>query len=351
MGFLYLVHEWGYVKSGETIYKFGQTTNLNRRIKSYGGSTKKLWSKKMDNHVEMEKQCLDYLKTKFEQPNDHGNERFIGDKDLIIKTIEEFIADSKINMETIYIAGDLICYKCSILRAQDKLSIWKYQRSIDKDRVNEIYEFHKKQYELTGNPQYRGVITACRIGGVNNFVIIDGQHRYRSMLKLIDEKICNNIIFRLDVINVKNKTDVRKEFININKCVPVPISVIHPEQVINLAISGLKSIYSCGFKDGKCRRPRVNEEIFSSEIMKENIIEECGITSPDDLITLVIETNKYYEKLSCKDVQDLISLRNQTERRTIKNCYYKCMAGSYMMIGIFKTNMYGVWVNKMKDLS
>jgi len=88
-GWLYLVQEREFVRTGETIYKVGQTVEIGKRLVKYpaGSIPYLVLHTGGNNHVEMEKSILQQFRKMFVSRTDIGLEYFEGDVGQMIEII------------------------------------------------------------------------------------------------------------------------------------------------------------------------------------------------------------------------------------------------------------------------
>jgi hypothetical protein len=229
---------------------------------------------------------------------------------------------------------------------------WELQRSLDQNRVNEIGNYFLEEYRKYGHVRLRGTIILCKkielMGPNNTYYLIDGQHRYYSLAKLVQEKLIPDIHVRFDILLVRSEEEIREEFNNINKSVPVPVHYLTPCDIINLCCERLKREYPYAFKQGKCNRPSIDIDKFKDTLMNDDykIIENFGIGCSDELYEVLIKLNTYYNSLGLEAMQDLIGRKNKRERDFVKNNYHKCVRGEFLCFGLFKTTDWATDINK-----
>jgi len=85
VNYIYLLQEREFLKTNETIYKIGKTTQMNYdRFKQYPNGSVLLYQTICDNCHTLEKELLSIFKNKFKHRKDIGNEYFEGNyKDMI----------------------------------------------------------------------------------------------------------------------------------------------------------------------------------------------------------------------------------------------------------------------------
>lgn len=90
-GFLYLIQEREFIRSNESVYKFGRTQNVTKRLSQYPNNSKLWFSINTKAMRKSEKVLLNILKQQFKLRNDIGWEYFEGDKDAIAECIQNYV--------------------------------------------------------------------------------------------------------------------------------------------------------------------------------------------------------------------------------------------------------------------
>lgn len=128
-----------------------------------------------------------------------------------------------------------------------------FQRYLEPERVELIMEDIKQRgYVL-------GCITLCKFSGTNEYLCLDGQHRYQAILNLYNNYPKLKITTQIIIVNTEE--EVKSLFFNINQSKPVPLpesylSIDKPKEVVNR----LKSMFPDIIKNNSNRRrPYINE--------------------------------------------------------------------------------------------
>lgn len=211
---------------------------------------------------------------------------------------------------------------------------WEGQRSLDKKRVIELTNWLVRDYNKNKSINLRGSILLCKKESEEKYYIVDGQHRFRSLEKFLQIHK-KDITIRIDVIIVKDNNEIRDEFININKSVPVPFHYLSPNDIINLCCERLRNEFPKSLTSTPSRRPSINIDFFKDTILNEKIIEKHGIQNGDNLYDKLMELNEYYKNLGNEKLQELIGRKNKKLRETVSNGYKKCLGGDYLFLGLF----------------
>jgi hypothetical protein len=122
----------------------------------------------------------------------------------------------------------------SLLKMRKKIKIYDKQRSLDESRVDEIKKHFINGIIRYKDPKIRGAVTLCCIeSSLNEYVLIDGQHRYEALCKIINDGIIDDCRLMFQIIIVQDINEIHEEFRNINKNVPVPVHYIDINDAIN----------------------------------------------------------------------------------------------------------------------
>jgi hypothetical protein len=238
------------------------------------------------------------------------------------------------------------------------IELWEGQRSLDMKRANEMAQYFYDEYIKNKCIKLRGSILLCKKDDLlfsNTFYLIDGQHRYFALRHLLTHNFIPDIDIRVDIIIVNNEDEIRHEFVNINKSVPVPVHYLTPNDIVNLCYSKLARDFPRAFVVGNCKRPSINADEFKDVFLKsdnpakkeENILIKFKIDNADKLCNLILQLNKYYQNLGLEKLQDIIGRKNKSERQIVANCYEKCKKGDYLFLGLFKNTN---WVTDLTNI-
>lgn len=90
-GFIYVLIEREFVRSGENVVKVGRTRNMMKRLNQYPKGSKLLFCMYCDTLVSTETELLRLLDTAFVRRSDMGRERFQGDINAIVSFVNSFV--------------------------------------------------------------------------------------------------------------------------------------------------------------------------------------------------------------------------------------------------------------------
>lgn len=221
------------------------------------------------------------------------------------------------------------------------IELWEGQRSLDIERAKTMAEYFHSEYLKHKTIKLRGSILLCKKDDLlfsNIFYLIDGQHRYYALKSLLESNLIPDIEIRIDIIVVKDEDEIRQEFININKSVPVPIHYLTPNDIVNLCFNNLRNKFPKAFSEGKCNRPAINSDQFKDAFLEDDsqLLNKLKVDDADKLYKIVMKLNDHYKKMGVEKLQEMLGRKNKAERQTIANCYEKCKKGDYLFLGLFK---------------
>lgn len=211
-----------------------------------------------------------------------------------------------------------------------KYEIYRKQRDVDFERVNEIAEYLKKHYEENKFVPVRGSLVFCRCNGV--YYLIDGQHRYNAYSLLLKAGIDFDV--NCEAISAKNEEDVWAEFININKSVPIPVHIIVPQKVVDELVEWTKMHFSHALGDKK------KIPIISLEYYKEKLTILHSRCKNNDTLSLIATLTKVEEFLKKESETNVSSFLGYVAGKNTKNINsvmnaLKKMNGVHMYIGLY----------------
>lgn len=233
--------------------------------------------------------------------------------------------------------GDIKIYTPTI---QDLLKIenikpWDEQRSLNEMHVMEIANSYLHSKETYNKVNILGAIILCYLN--DEFLIIDGQHRYYAFKKLNDiQRPINNRII-IQVIECTNQTDVQRHFADINKAMPLLNSQLKPEEIINLVASKLRDNFPGSFnRSKKPVRPIMNYDEFKQKLLIGGIIRQIAfkIRTPTELYDKLIEYNDNLRDNNNEEWFFEKATANGHVKRSIRVAYEKCDNGNLLYLGV-----------------
>nr|QBK92073.1 MAG: DNA-sulfur modification-associated protein [Pithovirus LCPAC304] len=234
---------------------------------------------------------------------------------------------------------------------QEYGKIYKGQRHVNPSRVREFLRVQRRYIAKEGFVHFPGVLTACQQIGEPKVILIDGQHRFSTMVKLSKSREYGDFPIILQIIRVDNEEELHQEFVNINKSVPVPGNILHPDQIVCSAISRLTSIYKKGFSDRvKMTRPRVPIDMLKDYLIERGVVEEKGIMSGAELVEYIVRTNEILRDRGVARLQKSIGRRDKVERARISKWYKEFEKGDCMHIGMYRPDQWGNWLRILMSI-
>ena len=226
-----------------------------------------------------------------------------------------------------------------------RFKIWDGQRSLNGERVKELMVYQENKFKTDGYFCFRGALLLCKNLSTNDMWLIDGQHRYVAMKGLIDKGRYPVFDIRIDVLDVKSASEILKEFQDVNRSIPVPINVLKPNDIVNIATKLLEKKFPKAFSKEKTSRPRINIDAFKSALIDENIVETFKINE-HQLYDSICKLHTDYLIQSKDSLVTRLAHNNKAEQQTIKNLLAKCFTGDFLCIGLFKQGN-PMWVNDL----
>lgn len=240
---------------------------------------------------------------------------------------------------------------------RSNMKTYQGQRNLDKTRVSDLVKYQTEQFELYGCYMFPNALIACEVKDQDKWILIDGQHRYNAMKKLEKQSLkakysinmpLPSILVEIHVIHVENMTEVRREFIHINRCVPVPVSILSPCDIIKSSSEQIGGMFSKAFLDSKRHlRPRILTHEFNDYLIENHVIEDLNISSTEELNTLILKTNQSIKDMGLDKLLEVLAGNNKKEQEYVKKFWDKCNEGKHLHIGIIKHDMWGIWLNLM----
>jgi len=241
--------------------------------------------------------------------------------------------------------GRLLCVignQYSYIISSEKLDskpirIWEGQRSLDGSRLKELIDFQKEKHKTNGYFSFRGSLLICKDNASGDIWLIDGQHRFVAMKALIDTEEYPVFDIRVDILNTSSTLEIRQEFQDVNKSVPVPLNFLEPDEIINITVRLLEKKFPKAFTNSKTTRPRINVNDFKSCLIKENITSNFKLNE-HQLYDAICKFNDDIAKTAETTIITKLARNNKTEQQTVRNCRAKCETGDFLYIGLYKGN-------------
>ena len=175
------------------------------------------------------------------------------------------------------------------------VSLPEIQRELDLDwkknlRIKMDKEFIKKNYYDFGT------LVVCFF--LNNYYLINGQHRYYIISDLLKENI-NNIVLKVEIRQVFNSEEMNNLWINSNHSKSVSILQNTNTQCI---VNSLRKEFCKKFGSyvSNSKRPHIchiNLNAMADRIDALNIISKLNIKNVNELFVMILELNDYYKSV------------------------------------------------------
>lgn len=162
------------------------------------------------------------------------------------------------------------------------LTIPEIQGALNKDKIEQMKEsYHKYPHYLSAKSLL--VIAHTKVGDIENYYLVDGQHRLQMAIELYNEDDGNNEVFLVSIIEITNEEDLISLFMDVNsdssKCVIKPGTF---EEFKMLNYINLKSLLSKNYDflsekaSSKSSLYTISE--FIEELTKNNFIKKAKLT-------------------------------------------------------------------------
>ena len=159
----------------------------------------------------------------------------------------------------------------SVSKLLEIVKIPDIQRNLDDDHVNKIFESQVNLFNEKGYYDL-GILSLCYVEDTNNYWLIDGQHRYSTIMKLY-----NNIEFEvyISIYSVKNEKERDNIYHTINLNKPTAIA---KNSNIDLEVSKFLRTFEKNYKEyiknsRNPQRPNINIDVFREKIIEFNLVE------------------------------------------------------------------------------
>lgn len=206
-------------------------------------------------------------------------------------------------------------------------------RKIDPAHVDQIYK-HQLEYRDKYNCyDPHGTITIGLDGKTPMIFIIDGQHRFFAFKRFLEEGSISIPNIVIEFYKFNNPKELVDRFNTINLAVPVPLSIITPDEIVDGAIEMLEEHCPDSFSDNaSCNRPSIHVDTLKDSLIKNSIVKELNITTSSDLFKHLINLD---ELLGKNEEQVLRLCTNTDERGRIQRAYVKCRQNNRLFLGVF----------------
>ena len=183
------------------------------------------------------------------------------------------------------------------------LQIPECQRILDNIKLESLIDYQKEMFIKHQCYKFIGVLSVCVYNG-NNY-LVDGQHRFCSMVQLYNNYKHNFNIF-LQLIYVNSIEQLKIVYENINKNTPLPDIVFDDNnekniitEVVNYFQRNYPKVWS---NSSKCHRPSIFINYFQETLLFIQNYLECE--NSEELITIIEDYNKNHKKQKKEDYKD-----------------------------------------------
>ena len=202
--YVYMIQEREYKNTN--IFKIGKTIQLlHKRMNSYPKDSINIISIKIINCNDIEKCLIKYFSENFKQRTDIGTEYFEGDLDTLKNAFIKIAEQPQLQLPSlpslpnpffnsiiseIQINENRKFCLVNAYKAIEHMLIGRLNRSIDASHVDDIFKTFCQNIEDKKYIDIIEPIHLCLITTVNKtdkLYIVDGQHRYESLRKIIKE--------------------------------------------------------------------------------------------------------------------------------------------------------------------
>ena len=213
-------------------------------------------------------------------------------------------------------------------------------------KITEIVEYQTKYYKNNGHFNFLGVINIHYDLSTNKYYLVDGQHRYNSLLKLKHNDY-NNIEVLIELIKVNNIDSLKENYKIINNNTPLPefpdnIEEKQEEIIKETALyffEKYKDIWSTTSAGRKPRIPHISKNYFQESL--GFLINELNITSSQCLIKYIEDYNNI---LSKRTLENLPTIHSKTPDKIIDKCKQSKL---YLGLYSYDTNIGYKWTNEI----
>lgn len=234
-----------------------------------------------------------------------------------------------ITKEIFLIESKQLYRSIKVSQLYDYISVPSYQRLIEEERVNEIFESIKDLFDKGIEPILPSCIVICFYK--NTYWIVDGNHRFKAYIKLLNE--CNiDLKICINLIEVENETESFTIFNMVNKSVPIPempvgISLNIPNQVYTHFEKKYEKIFS---PSNNPHRPNLSKKIFIEQIGR--IVATTNLNHEEIITKLENYNNLLITKLGNIN---FFKIRVRDNNNTYKNAISKARSKGGLYFGVF----------------
>jgi hypothetical protein len=201
------------------------------------------------------------------------------------------------------------------------IPIWSYQRNINNIHINNLLQELKIKRHFIGTFK----IIKCD----NNIRLIDGQHRYYSILEMLKEDENFNMDIFLEIYETDSfDSELSKElFINSNNVLNIK-EADNPSNITSSIIKNLENLFPNIMKEVSEQKKRCNKPYINKRLLYQHLklyIEKNTTFTKEEIINKIISKNIEYSHssyywINSGNIKDRISL-NTREKAVELKCY------------------------------
>ena len=247
-----------------------------------------------------------------------------------------------LDIQTVFNDIKMQLYKCDVQDIISKLDVWSFNRKLNQEHVDNIYNGLCCQRK----PHLIGTMKVVR-DAANDMKVIDGQHRLQALKMYIETYKDKTLSIFIEMYNVPSLNDpivfdlFRLANTNLNINVEDDLNVFVADLVNKLTEDPDLSRGIIDKNDGRVNRPRISKkELY--EALKTNL-KIHHLNQPIDVLVKKIKEMNYH--ISRMSYLELFSRREPCQ----KKINMKCKADSYRFYLHMEGN-YSIekWIDELK---
>lgn len=194
------------------------------------------------------------------------------------------------------------------------IKIPNIQRILNTLKVQQIINYQLEQLKKYNKTNFLGILTINHCLLDNNYYLIDGQHRYESMLQLFN-KYSHNIKIFIQIIDVQNFEILKENYNTINYNTPLPeFSIDIDKNLLEKTLYYFTNKYPNVWSNSiKSRRPYINLNNFQESLAY--IIEKLDIKNEKNIIDLIENYNKILIKSDFEHFRDITLFQYEKSKK------------------------------------
>ena len=254
------------------------------------------------------------------------------------------------------LAHDHYYLKLNVKKLAKVSQFYEKQRTVNNTRVQQIVEFQNEHIRKHGIPLNMGTIILSKLnnnlisinGGEekrpNKYYILDGQHRFEALKRLIKDNIIQDVEIVVEILEVPSYERMFELFQIINRAVPVAQHYLTPNEIINDVVAVITTEFPKALTENERPiRPSINIDKFKDTLLR--ILEEkIYIKTREELVKFIKDINQICYSNGVEEMCDMVARKNQQQRQIVENIFKKCIKGQHLFIGCFKDDS---WVEML----